>query len=228
MYKSLVSAALIAGSVAFAQAADLPVKAPSMFSPVPVANWTGFYVGGFLSGVWGETDTFLSGGGAPITGKPSGFAAGITAGYDWQMPNSNWVFGGNIAAPFLTSVDDRVADPVFPATVSHKLELNWALLFTGRVGYAYGNWLPYVGAGLAVAEGKGTFSSPTGVASDTQTHVGFTVLAGIRYWLAQNWWVALQYNYVDLGSETYTPPAHASRTVGATSNSVAGIAAYRF
>ncbi len=167
-----------------------------------------------------ETDVLLSGGGAPITGKPSGVAAGITAGYDWQMPNSNWVFGGNIAAPFLTSVDDRVADSVFPATVSHRFELEWALLFTGRVGYAYGNWLPYVGAGLAVAEGKGTFSSPTGVASDTQTHVGFTVLAGIRYWLAQNWWVALQYNYVDLGSETYTPPGHSSRTVGATSNSV--------
>ena len=162
MFKRVIAAALVAGSTAFANAADLPVSMPSMFSPVPAASWTGIYVGGFLSGVWSETDVLLSGSGVPITGKPSGVAAGITVGYDWQMPNTNWVFGGNIAAPFLTSVDDTVPDPTFPATVSHKFELQWALLFTGRVGYAYGNWLPYVGAGLAVAEGKGTFSSPTG------------------------------------------------------------------
>jgi outer membrane immunogenic protein len=44
-------------SVDAAAAADLPVKAP-MYSPAPVYNWTGCYVGGNVGGGWNTISYF--------------------------------------------------------------------------------------------------------------------------------------------------------------------------
>jgi outer membrane immunogenic protein len=218
--------ALLAGS-SMAMAADMPVKAPV---PVPVEeyNWSGFYIGGFVGGVWGETSTFASGSGVPITIEPSGVVAGVHAGVDWQLAN-RIVLGLRVAAPFGVNLEETVVDPTFPTTVRHIAELNWAVLFTGHIGMAYGRWLPYIGGGLAVAEGKGTFSSPGGTGSSEQLHTGFTALAGIRYGFSDRWWGAIQYNYTDLGSETYTaaPAFTGTRVIDFKSHSVTGMLSYR-
>jgi outer membrane immunogenic protein len=50
LFGSVALAAMLAGS---AMAADMGV--PRTFAP-PAASWTGFYVGGNVGGVWGNTD----------------------------------------------------------------------------------------------------------------------------------------------------------------------------
>jgi outer membrane immunogenic protein len=228
--KSIIAliATLLGGSIA--SAADLVVKAP-VAPLIPDYNWTGFYLGGFVGGVWGETNTFNSGSGVPISIDADGVFGGIHAGYDWQLPN-RFVLGFRVAAPLGSSADGTTADPTFPATVSHKADLRWAVLFTGHLGYAMGpqgRWLPYVGGGLAVGEGKATFTFPGTVLTDTNTHTGFTVLTGVRYAFADNWWAALQYNYTDFGSENYTlGVGTAPRSVDFKSHSLTGMISYKF
>jgi opacity protein-like surface antigen len=46
-----IAAALLAGSIAAASAADMPVAPP----PPPAYNWTGWYLGVGVAGVWGES-----------------------------------------------------------------------------------------------------------------------------------------------------------------------------
>jgi outer membrane immunogenic protein len=229
MLKKLVlAAAATIGAISISSAADMPVKARPVL-PVAYYDWSGFYVGAFVGGIWGETGTFLSGSGVPIKVDADGIYAGVLAGYDWQLPN-RVVLGVRVAAPFGTTADGRTADPTFPATVFHDADLRWALLFTGNIGLAMGDggrWLPYVGGGLAVGEGKATFISPgTGTLTDKHTHTGFTVLAGVRYAFANNWWGAVQYNYTDFGSETYN--LGAPRTIDFTSHSVTGMLVYKW
>ena len=110
--------------------------------------------------------------------------------------------------------------------------MKWATLVTGQIGLAMGRWLPYAGGGFAIGKGEATFTSPVtppGGISRTRTHTGYTVLTGLRYALADNWWVALQYNYTDVGSETYTfAPLTGTCTVDFKSHSLAGLVSYRW
>jgi outer membrane immunogenic protein len=110
--------ALGVAGVGSAQAADLPVKAPPP-PPAPVWNWTGFYIGGSVGGIWNDTraDVFPTGcflNTAPGTGcggagpglsgvaanpirsdsvrfNDGRFIGGGQAGYNWQA--GKWVFG---------------------------------------------------------------------------------------------------------------------------------------
>lgn len=206
----------------------MAVKARPVVPPVAFYNWTGFYIGGFVGGVWGETGTFLSGSGVPITVSAEGVYGGVHAGYDWQLPNQI-VIGVNVAAPLGTTAEGRTPDPIFPLIVFHDAKLEWAALFTGYIGMAVGpqgRWLPYAGGGLVVGEGKATFTSPGAVLTDSKVHTGYTLLAGLRYGFANNWWGSVQYNYIDVGSETYV--LGAPRSIDFSSHSVSGILSYKF
>lgn len=231
MLKKLVlAAAATVGAISISAAADMPVKArPGVPPPVVYYDWSGFYLGAFVGGIWGETNSFLSGSGVPIKVDVDGFFGGVLAGYDWQLPN-RVVIGVRVAAPFGTSADGRTADPTFPTIVFHEADLQWAVLFTGQIGMAMGEggrWLPYIGGGLAIGEGKASFlvtGAPT--LTDKQTHTGFTFLAGVRYAFANNWWGAVQYNYTDFGSETYN--LGAPRTIDFSSHSITGQLVYKW
>ena len=235
MFRKLATAAIMMlGGSPIVTAADLPRVAPLPVAVQALAyNWTGFYAGAFVGGVWGESDMFRSGGGPLIRAEPHGVFGGLHIGADWQLPN-NIVIGARIAAPLGSTADDTVPDPIFGPIVTHRVKLDWAALFTGHLGVAMGRWLPYVGGGFAVGEATATFTTPgtpAGGLADSQTHAGFTVLAGVRYALADRWWAALQYNYTDFGSETYSYPFFgplATRTVGLNSHAVTAMVSYRF
>src|SRR5262245_46425481 len=54
--KSLnLAGAWLLATTGFAQAADMPVKAPP--PPEPVLSWTGFYIGGNVGYAWGNSTT---------------------------------------------------------------------------------------------------------------------------------------------------------------------------
>src|SRR5262249_54569204 len=93
---ALTAAVAFTGSASAADmAARMPMKA---VAPVPVANWTGFYIfGGAGGGIW-DADSFTS---VTATGAPlsinqrmggDGWFGTVGMGYDWQV-NSGWVVG---------------------------------------------------------------------------------------------------------------------------------------
>src|SRR5437879_13501953 len=87
MNRLLGAVALIAaGWTVSAQAADLPYgsRAPYTVNPPLIYSWAGPYLGGNLGWAWGSVENNLT--------KPSGFAGGVQAGYNWQT--GTWVFGG--------------------------------------------------------------------------------------------------------------------------------------
>jgi outer membrane immunogenic protein len=154
-------ALLSAFAVSPAVAADLPVKAAPMPAMVPIATWSGFYIG--LNGgySWGNSSRDVNffnplngvtiatgvGGGRDLDGG----LFGGQIGYNWQT--SNWVFGieadaqwtgqkGSTTAlcagvgacfPGLTALPP--AGVASTATVSDKLE--WFGTIRGRVGVTF-------------------------------------------------------------------------------------------
>jgi opacity protein-like surface antigen len=235
MKKLLVAAAMVmSGSIA--NAADMPVKAAS-FTPVPVASWTGFYLGGEAGYVWGRTDNVTTPTPSTFSTSPDGFVAGVFGGYDLQLPN-NVVIGARVAVPVWSSAEDTVTDPVIP-TITYTGEFKWAVLTTAQLGYAFGNWQPYVGIGLAFGEGEATAVNPfwatiggTGSVTSAQTHVGLVLNAGVKYMFARNWFAGLHYTHIEWGGETYTfnpvPGFTFAADIGASSDSLVATLGYRF
>lgn len=176
-----------------AKAADLPqqpyqqpYKAP--IEPIlPVFSWSGFYIGGNVGYGWGNGQ--WSGGAGDFTTSPTGYQVGATGGYNLQV--NSFVFGveGDIDYVDLNGTD------VSALCVSCTIKDTWLATFRGRVGYAFGRWLPYFTAGGAW--GNIYVSSPSG--SGTSTKGGWSAGGGVEYSWARPWSAKLEYLYTDLG-----------------------------
>src|SRR4051794_28872212 len=90
MRRTLAAVLLVAFGTAPALAADIvrrrapqPYSAPAA-APVPLYNWSGFYVGGNVG--------YQSGEATNLGADPNGIAGGVQAGYNWQT--GQFVFGG--------------------------------------------------------------------------------------------------------------------------------------
>src|SRR5260370_6536560 len=143
-------ALIAAGWTMSAQAADLNNGSRPSYTvnqPLNAYSWAGPYLGGNLGYAWGSVDNNLT--------KPSGFAGGVQAGYNWQQ--GPWVFGveGDIQA---TGADDTFAP--------WKFANPWVGTVRGRVGYALGNVLFYGTRGLSLGVLRAT---PSGLAEPQST-----------------------------------------------------------
>jgi outer membrane immunogenic protein len=187
-------------SVAPALAADLPArmatKAPAY---VQVYNWTGFYVGVHAGYGWGDLD-----GGAGIgSTSQDGFFGGAQVGYNWQAPGSNWVFGLE-----LDSAWANIEESTNVAGITFASDTNYIGSFRGRVGYAWDRTLLYVTGGLGWANNEISASAvippATVVVSESNTHFGYVLGAGVEYAFAGPWSVKGEYLYYGLGNESYS------------------------
>jgi outer membrane immunogenic protein len=166
-----VTAALVSlAAVGAAGAADLPLKAPV---PVPVYDWTGFYIGASLGDRLSDVDwttTCLQPGVAPCgTAFPNRFANqtsvplnsngmryGGYVGYNWQF--QNWLVGAEADGAW---VDSRAFSAGIPGaedpTVAGSPGLDtataretWDASVRGRLGWIVtGNVLFYATAGVS-------------------------------------------------------------------------------
>jgi outer membrane immunogenic protein len=215
--------ALVAFSAMPALAADLPArtysKAPVMVDP---GNWTGFYVGGNVGYGWGTTT--WSDIVAPIGNVPGDFTQhhtnGMVGGFQWGYNRQvgQWVFG--FASDFdWTAMKGSSGcignDLGFAASCGTKVP--WISTSTARVGWAAGQFLPYVKGGVALTRdefnvGNFIYFDPTHAGQfnylPTKSYrVGWTVGAGLEFAIDRNWSAFAEYDYMDFGKnqEGFTP-----------------------
>ncbi len=186
----LAGVGILALGVASASAADLPrrpmpAKAP-LYVP-PAWTWTGFYIGVNGGGGWGRSDFS-----APFaTGSfdTSGWLVGGTLGYNYQMGPAVLGIEGDIDY-------SDISGSAPCAGTTCETRNNWLSTVRGRLGYSFGQFMPYVTGGLAVGDIK---SSIAGIGSATETKAGWTVGGGVEAHISGPWTAKLEYLYVDLG-----------------------------
>ncbi len=193
---------LLAGGAAFA--ADMPTytppAAPAPMAPVGFYDWTGVYAGIVGGYAWGDYNDALGG---SVDGD--GALIGGTLGANWQV--DQFVFGieGDLS---WSDIDGGITEVIAGQTFSTSVEHEWLATIRGRLGVAVDSMLIYATGGLAIAsiDASVATSGPLGSAagSDSNTHTGWTLGAGIEAGLTENLSIKAEYLYVDLGSENYT------------------------
>jgi len=121
----------------------MPLKAPAYKA---VYNWTGFYLGGHVGyggGSFGPGTNPLPQQGIFLPHNITGLIGGYQAGYNLQLANK-WVLGVEADISF-TSPLDRPKLVLAPFNTT----FDYFGTVRGRIGYAFGTWLPYVTGGAA-------------------------------------------------------------------------------
>ncbi len=193
----LVVAAISAFATTSASAADLLPIAPSaqIVSPASAYDWTGFYAGASVAYGWGELEYI--GPASTTTDTINGVLGGVQAGY-------NYDFGG-----FVLGVEGDLqlggvsfSEDFGPVTLDRSLQYFGTV--RARAGMTFDRFMPYVTGGLAFGGGKMEASGLL-VGSDEQTHLGWTLGAGLEYAVSDTISVKGEYLYTDLGEKTYDP-----------------------
>ncbi|MDR6659498.1 outer membrane protein [Tardiphaga robiniae] len=221
MKKILIASVALAavGAGTSASAADLAARPYTKARPPivdPTYNWSGFYIGANAGYGWGRedhTDLLPGFGGFWTSGtfsplgttqrtKPAGAVYGGQAGYNWQ--SANWVFGVELAGG---GANMRATDIsiFFPGSDRISSRIDSTLTASGRLGYAFNNWLPYVKGGYAGARLKmSNFDIFGSHLDNSQWRSGYVVGAGLEYGFATNWIVGVEYNYMDFGTTSFS------------------------
>jgi len=195
----LVATALVAAPAA-AQAADLYIPAPPpMMAPVSSGIWEGLYIGAHVGYTTGFADHTSQNPGNDI--DLAGFLLGAQIGANFYL--SDTVVGGVVADISWSNATGSI--PAFQTTTQ---TIDWEGSLRAKLGFDGGAFMPYLTGGLAVATGtrsNNQFNLPS-----TQTHIGWTVGAGLDVAVADNVSMNLEYRYSDFGSAVYstggTPP----------------------
>jgi outer membrane immunogenic protein len=180
----------------------------------PVADWTGFYLGGNVGSANARNETSLAvlGTNERFTPAPAGKIGGVQAGYNWQAPN--FVFGIEADIQGSTQEDNRTcvancqgANGTF---ANYDAKLPWFGTVRGRLGYSAGSTLLYATGGYAYGNVKtdinSTFLNGPVTSRFSETKGGWTVGAGIETpttlfsFFGPNWTSKSEYLYIDLGS----------------------------
>ncbi|MGB8278766.1 MAG: outer membrane protein [Methylovirgula sp.] len=222
--------AIALASAAFAS--DLPTtKGPAPFvpPPPPVFSWTGFYVGG---------NAGLSGGNftQTVSADPSwasfgatsmGFSGGGQIGYNYEFPTTNFVAG--VEADFQgstlagTYVNYSEGDSSLSYGEKSQSQVDWWGTARARLGYAFGNILPYATGGFAYGRVQTSYDYwdvglPSESYSYSSTQTGWTAGGGVEYAITHNLTLKAEYLYTDLGSfNFYTHEACVASCLGSNS-----------
>jgi outer membrane immunogenic protein len=109
---------------------------------------------------------------------------------------SQWVLG--IESDYDFSTVKGSTSTGLCAGVVCTIENTWVGTTRGRVGYAWGSWLPYLTGG--VAYGNVHIQDSAGAVHAGTTRTGWTGGGGLEYALNRNWSARVEYLYIDLGS----------------------------
>ncbi|HZL30442.1 MAG TPA: outer membrane protein [Pseudolabrys sp.] len=191
---TIVASGIFAAASFSALAADLPrpsYKAP-VYSAPPAFSWTGFYLG--INGGYGfGTANWVTP--PPSSFDTSGYLVGATLGYNLQTGSIVW--GLEADYDFSTvKGDDANAICAGPSGGCNTKMKSFAT-GRGRIGYAFGNYLPYITAGAAYANFENL-----DFASESKSKFGWTAGLGLEYAFMAVWSAKFEYLYADFGTMT--------------------------
>jgi len=192
--------------------AAYPAKAPVAYS---VYDWTGFYIGAQVGYAWGNAH--YNDGVFARNYDIDGVIGGLYAGYNAQI--GNWVLG--LETDF-NATGVKGNDSLAPID---ETDARWAGSFRARAGYAWDRTLLYVTGGLAYASLKHMASTGE---TNSKTHLGWTIGAGLEYAATQNILLRGEYRYSDYEKLTHTYAIAAPREVDGHTHQLMVGAAYKF
>ncbi|MDR3372311.1 MAG: outer membrane beta-barrel protein [Ancalomicrobiaceae bacterium] len=222
MFARLLAGALtattLAGSALAADFAAQPVAEPS--APSSTWSWTGAYLGAHLGS--GLVSSRLDNPVGALLGTgslygdalraPAGLA-GIQGGFNWQMPNTNWVLGveGELALLVAHGTNTCMTSDALLVSANCELHSHIAASLAGRAGFLIDpdqRALVYGKAGIALIDVQSTatlnYSDATAVASNsvgsTRTATGLLLGLGVEYALTSAISLKLEYDHYGLGS----------------------------
>jgi outer membrane immunogenic protein len=198
---SMLAGVAALGFISSAHAADLIIDEPAPVVGIvdTTGNWDGVYVGAFAGYGWGtltEEDGIYAPAGTEY--DVDGWEVGVAIGANFTI--SEAIVAGIVADIAWADIGGANAD-----FTDLEYNTNWLGSVRGRLGFDGGAFLPYVTAGLAFA--NTTVTNNAAVLDESQTHIGWTVGAGVEFAVADNISLDLLYRYSDYGSQTYSIPA---------------------
>lgn len=158
-----------------ARAADLsPLQpSPSLETPLPAASWQGLYAGSVYGGGFGQ---FRSRQAASNSVSKFGETTGALIGYNFE--SSRFVYGveGDITLDAVSAKNPGVA----PGLVSSGIDTLYTSRLRARVGYDFGQFLPFVAGGVAFNESY-QYNTPLGQFGQTRRETGLTLGLGVDW-----------------------------------------------
>lgn len=213
---AVAAAAALAATPAFS--ADLydPVApvAPEVYGPT-VFSWAGPYVGAQIGYGWGETRGKIKGSRRGI--DTDGVIGGLYGGYNAQlMPN--FVLGGEADISWSDISGDRTI-----GGRKYEARTDWQGTIRARAGAAFDRILVYGTGGIAFA---GNNMKKQARGSEGQTHIGWTLGAGVEGAITENIVARGEYLYAGYGKEDYNKIN--AKGVDLNTNVVRAGVAYKF
>ncbi len=188
---------------AFAADLSLPAASapPEVVPTAAPGNWDGLYLGANVGYGWG-TATSDEFGSTATEIDPEGWTAGGQIGYNFHLSDS-LVLGVEGDAEWTNQTDTvHFPDGNYDGTV----DANWKGAVTAHLGIDAGSFMPYVLAGVAFENATLSYWDDDNFASNgsnSQTHTGWTVGAGVATAIAPNVSLFGEVRYSDYGSQTY-------------------------
>jgi opacity protein-like surface antigen len=206
MRSSLVSVLVVLfASPAFA--ADLPTYKASPvapFAPIAQYDWTGVFVGANFGWSWSSDsyDAYRESTGAFLTsGSTSGshFHAGGQVGYNYMFP-SRLVIGATASLDWGSDSSTRITNGASVSDTKSTDGIGGDVL--AKIGYAFGDFLPYIDGGWAWNSDSvtrtqlaGNGAPPAYTDSASVTRNGWDLGAGLQYHVWGNWEIFAEYDH---------------------------------
>lgn len=222
----LLAGTIIAIATSSAQAQGVATTGGSLKdTPVYYYNWSGIYGGLHAGGVWGDVNSR-----GFATGQQDidfdGPVVGGQLGVQYQFAN-NAVLG--IEASY-TGMGTSEGD-AFCANTAFTCHANAknAIQVVGRLGYARGNFLPYVKGGYAnVSINDGRTPVALDGFDDAHRHDGFSVGGGLEYAWTDGIIFGIDYSHIEVDTERYSAGfVSAVRDVDGTLDTVVGRVSFK-
>ncbi|HXE16121.1 MAG TPA: outer membrane protein [Stellaceae bacterium] len=176
---------------------------PSMSAPW---NWTGFYLGIQGGYGFGQADHIANFGPAILdvsgTFSADGGIVGVTGGYNHQFGHIVLGLDTDVSKTWLSGQTAGIPPAFCPTggpTANCKSTLEWLVTARPRLGYAFGQFLPYIDGGLAVAGVRA--SGLHGAFSGSETKPGWAAGAGLEVAFSPHFSGKIEYLHIGLADQ---------------------------
>ena len=202
---------LLSGAAA---ASDLPSKNAPVFAPAPAAitpafSWTGFYVGGYLGGAFGNSSVhpLLTPTIPDISVRISNPTVGVFSGFNYQFNNlvaggeGELGYDGSKGRTFYANIGSTVINRRTDSSESYVGRLR------GRIGFtATPQLLLFAAGGVTFADQKVVLHDLAVPANDLglkRNRIGWNLGVGAEYAFASNMTARIEYIYDGFSKKAY-------------------------